>query len=345
MNKSESILISEVPAPASRRRRLSREELLTYLIYAAFSLLFTLVYLRLTFTIEQQPLPALATFQAQTPFQYRILMPLLVRALHLLLPLKYTMLFHLLVPCFTFAMLVAFRNYLALFFPAGFSRFAALALLYPLFWNYGPLCRLFYPADVPAIFFFILGLIFLRKQQWTAYYPLLILATLNRETSCFLIFAFLLTQWGRERPGQLAAHLLLQSVIWLSIQYSLRVIFRHNLGAGTFENHWAANLTVLGEIFSFFTHGRINLHGTFALLGNFGWIWILIPLAWREQPLFFKRLLWIVIPFCAGMSVVGNLDEVRLYNELLPILTAPAIFSVRQWLRAADENRPAAAMA
>ena len=43
--------------------------------------------------------------------------------------------------------------------------------------------------------------------------------------------------------------------------------------------------------------------------------------------MFFKRLFWVYVPFLAGMSVVGRLQEVRIYSELLPIMVAPAVYS------------------
>ncbi len=39
----------------------------------------------------------------------------------------------------------------------------------------------------------------------------------------------------------------------------------------------------------------------------------------------FKRLLLILVPFLVGMSIVGVMDEMRIYGEIIPLITASAL--------------------
>jgi hypothetical protein len=49
-----------------------------------------------------------------------------------------------------------------------------------------------YIYDLPQLFLFTLGLLFIVRKQWHFYLPLLAIATLNKETSIFLIMIFAL---------------------------------------------------------------------------------------------------------------------------------------------------------
>lgn len=262
---------------------------------------------------------SLASFTAKKPFQYRILVPLLARALHSGLHLPLMAAYQGLEIAATLALLVAFRRYLALFFPREFCWFAPLLLLYPMLWNYCILSPLFYPYDTPAIFFFVAGLVCLLQKQWRWYYPLFVLATLNRETSVFLVFAFGLI-WGRRLPWpQLAGHVLLQMALWLGIKAALAHVFAANPGDAVFQSQVNSNRQLGLDLL----HG--SLHMVHFLVTVSGAVWLLIPVRWNRHPPLFKRLLWLLVPFGLGMSIVGVLDEVRIYSELVPLLTASAL--------------------
>lgn len=119
----------------------------------------------------------------------------------------------------------------------------------------------------------------------------------------------------------MAVQVLAQGVLWLAIKVMLNRLFVHNPGSftgGTVHNNWL----LLTRVW----HGDLTFIRLLPLI--MGGTWLLIPLAWRQMPAPLKRLLWIVPAFFAGMSVVGVLDEVRIYNELIPVLLAPALVSL-----------------
>ena len=111
---------------------------------------------------------------------------------------------------------------------------------------------------------------------------------------------------------------------------SLTRAFLHNRGEKVFENHFVSNLDFVTKILR---HPLDSLDWT---LLTFGWMVILIALGWRALPADWKRLLLIAPPFLGGMAVVGDFGQLRIHNELVPILLAPALWSIeharRRWL-------------
>ena len=56
----------------------------------------------------------------------------------------------------------------------------------------------------------------------------------------------------------------------------------------------------------------------------FGGIWAVIPFGWQHVPAEQKRLVLLVVPIMGSMVLLGYLPELRIYNELVPVLTGPA---------------------
>jgi hypothetical protein len=83
-----------------------------------------------------------------------------------------------------------------------------LALPFNLLYTY------WYPNDIPAVLFFTLGLIAFYRRSWPWYYLLFVVATLNRETTLFLTFLFVVTNLDRLSLKQLAGHTAVQLFIW-----------------------------------------------------------------------------------------------------------------------------------
>ncbi len=78
-----------------------------------------------------------------------------------------------------------------------------------------------------------------------------------------------------------------------------------------------------------------SLPSLFTLLSCFGFIWILIPLFWRRlSDRFPRQVLWVAPPFLLSLLLFGNIDEMRVYAELLPVILIPAIMIVAEILRA-----------
>ena len=294
------------------------------LIYVLCALLFTQLYLTHTSQYGGATPEQLTRFTAERPYQYRILIPALVRVLEWLIDVELVTVYFALTFLNTLALLFCFRYYLRHFLSESAASLGALAILYPMLWNFTAFCtwKIFYPSDVPAILLFVLGLTALADRRWVLFYIVFVLASFNRETSCFLSFACLFALISRQTIRPLLIHLAAQVLIWVAIKLTLQAAFSGNDGSQV-DLMWHRNLEILSSIVQL----QVN-ESLFAALSTCGFIWVLIPLGGSALPVFLKRVLLTVIPFYALLLVVGNLDELRVYNELIPVLTAPAVFSV-----------------
>ncbi len=157
----------------------------------------------------------LALGVAATPYQYRVLVPFLVRQLTLptaggpaALKSGYWVAEFLALVALGFAV----RGYLALFIrDRALASILALSTYALLPFNYR--IQDFYPYDVPSMLFFTVGLILIHERRWRLFYPLFVVATINRETSIFLTAATALIWSGREPVRETAVHVLGQGVV------------------------------------------------------------------------------------------------------------------------------------
>lgn len=291
-------------------------------LYAGLALLFSYFYLEINHPYPGATPKRLAYFDAEVPYQFRVLVPAIARLVWEITGAPFDAIYFGILFASTTALLFAFRAYVALFVPApavaSFS--AALLILHPLTWNTSTISPwpLWYPSDIPGILLFQLGLIALARDRLAVYYAIFALASLNRESSCFLAFVFLFTRIGVRPARGIAAHIGAQAALWLTIKLALQLVFDGQPGS-LVDVMLRRNLLIL-EHLAVLDWGPSHT----AIFTVFGGIHGLILLAWRGQPAFLKRSLWVLAPFVAGMSVVGNLDELRIYGELIPVVTAPA---------------------
>jgi hypothetical protein len=291
-----------------------------YFFAACVSLLFAYTYFQMTANPDAE-LAALAHGEGVRPFQYRVLVPFIAGVIETATHVKLHRIYALLTIVATFSALVAFRRYLRLFLPENFSSLFALLLIYPIFWNYAVLSGNYNPADIPAVLFFTLGLTAIYRRQLALFYVIFLVSTFNRETSCFLTFAFIFYNLKDGPVVKTLLHAAAQLAIWLAIKALLANIFSANPGYPIFQNAIPNNIEFFGKLL------RLHPPSVFKIF-VFGFIWTLIPFGWRRLPLFLRRTLWVCVPFLAGMSIVGVLSEVRIYSELIPILLAPALYTV-----------------
>ena len=87
-------------------------------------------------------------------------------------------------------------------------------------------------------------------------------------------------------------------------------MYASNPGPGLFLNQFSNNLAILSDPL------KAGL-----LLSNFGFVWIAVVFYFRFiKDHFVKRSLLVVFPFFCGMMIVGNLPELRIYGELIPVI-------------------------
>lgn len=292
--------------------------------------------LSLTGPYERATPDMLRTGRASVPFQYRFLVPWLVDQLcRLDLPVigsESGRVFAVVEFISTFALVVAFRAYLARFVTGQIlTSMLALSLLWVLPYAFvlPRALPLRYPSDVPSVLFSVLGLLFLHDRRLWLYYLTFAIGTINRETTCFLTMAFLLTEWGRCPGKSLARHVVAQVACWSAVKAWLTWLFATNPGQGLWEWSVAGNLRAL----------QLPIVYPY-LLSSLGYAWLPALLLYRHiESGFLRRVLWAGLMACGSLLLVGNIVELRIFGELTAFVlpaTLTVLVSVCRNPQAAD---------
>jgi hypothetical protein len=287
--------------------------LLAYLIVVVASAWhFSLLRFRFTNEFrEQAPISRLLAYEADRPFQYRVLVPVLINAVpEGVLSKRASRLFAFELLA-TLGIILAFRQWLRRFFDSGgLCSLLSLLIVPALYYNYvfprnSPL---WFPSDIPSVFFFTLGLLFLHQRRWSLYFPLFVVATLNRETSCFLTVIYCLVYFDEYRARSFWLRLLAQVSVWLGIKLWLFLLFQDN-GGQVIYSHIAENIAFLVAPAAWpWLLSSLGFSGLIAVLGY--------PYL---KDRFLRRALLSLIPFGVGMFLVGRIIELRIYGELIPL--------------------------
>lgn len=318
-------------------------------VLACASIEFAILRTHYGFEDTGSPFARLIAGTAQTPFQYRFLIPLIARGLIALTGLAHLHLtpraiFVASDAAFMFGALVtAIATLKTLALSRAQILAATLALGAILDTNYfaTETLNLLQIYDLPAVFFAFLETNLLLRGKLRGFYLVLPLALLNRETAVFLCLLFFVTQFGHMPPRRLAAHMLAQGVIVLAIKTAMTALFAHNPGPGAVSfyttdftatgpaAHRLHDLRILENLRIFLSPRRL-LH----MSSIFGFLWVpyLFALKRLKHP-FFQAAAWIFPPFLALMLVVGNIDEFRLYSELIPPLFFTVALAWAGWAR------------
>jgi hypothetical protein len=290
----------------------------------------------MTYYITQLPVRGLTAIEpllagtAPRPFQYRILGPWTITALHDLTGIGYAsaeLLWHF---AATLAAFVAVRTWLRSFVPAPVADLAPVWVTATVVNN----LMLRYPWDLPGIFFAAVLLELIRQRSWRYFLPVLAVATLNRESTYLAVVAVFLAEgllrrsWPRALGLSAAA-----AAVWLAVKIALGHAYAANPG-GALEWHLGENLDILrGEVaFADVLHTPLLAPVAGAppwcwlpILAALNFAWVLVPVRWRaKDPLL--RTLALLIPFHLGLMVLfGNLAERRIYLDVLPVVLPLAL--------------------
>ncbi len=319
----------------------------SYAMFAGVALVFSLYYANLRLCQDEWAsggvtLETMCAGEAPTPFQYRVLVPAVVAfADKHLLPLpgigSARGLAFFIEMGSVFLFLLAFRYYLGLFLPkvaSGLLGFVALMVL-PFNYVLTPLWDFYLCYDTPSVMFFTLGLILLYKRIWWAYYLLFPLATLNRETTCFLTVVYLATALGRDKLWKIGLHCGAQLALWLAVKIPLYYLYAGNPGGEVGKYYLVSNIVaVVSE------PRRLPV-----LLSSLALTWVPVivffPLV-RDR--FVRRVLLVAPVFLFGMVLKANVPEIRIYGEMLPVVLPAFIVLCCELVRSdMDESEAAVA--
>jgi hypothetical protein len=291
--------------------------------YALMAQIVTSLYFKVEVELAPARLVDLARFDAMRPYQYRVLVPSIVHAIATVTnasSYQYLTLYQFIEIATVFAVLLAFRSYLSLFLAPARAALLAGAILVPIALIHISCAVARYPSDTPSILFFILGLIALRKRAYGWLYAILAVSTFNRESSALLIVAFAATSIGNVPWRKFVGHCFGLSTVWFAIKLAVNHAFAHNPGS-SFEDHTLYNHALVAQ----FLRGDPHILATILSLAAIG---VVIVLGRRLIPSYLLRML-ILAPFYAAiMWQFGILDEVRAWNEIVPVMLSPLVVLV-----------------
>lgn len=360
-------LTNHFESAAGDRGVVSRDRavrLVWFLVLPAFAILLTAFHYSMASPWKHAAPDLMVDFDAAAPFQYRLLLPAMVAALRTFLPLGVETLFAL-IEVGTWILLVVAAHRALVMFQVGPSdlvrRILAMTILIPVAmhlippdlkivsvfvvengvlelgkWHANQLFHYMY--DLPAAAF-ILGLVLLLHRfvqtldgRWfVAYFALFTVATINRETTVFMIPAFLAVCYPVLDRGVLARVVALQIVVFAAIQLGLQEMFKDNVNPnasvpGTqYENHLIGNLALFAN----------PLYLIIYLARFCAGLYLPVLLLHRYLDSFLARvLLWYGIPFIAATLLFGRLQEHRVLIEITPLLWLGAMQAMTSWMAA-----------
>jgi hypothetical protein len=181
--------------------------------------------------------------------------------------------------------------------------------------------------DLPALCLFTLGLALIAARRFWIYAVVFAACVVNKETALLLAMVWAVSEARRLRLRQLALGVYLQVGFWLVVRGALFWYFRNNPGEPIALHlfHNAQVLAVPGNWFLFrpVTDWLILPRG-FNVIYVLGFIASLFAL--KRAPRFLKDAYWVVFPVFVLTWLFGNVDEMRVYYELLPVV-APVLFT------------------
>lgn len=263
----------------------------------------------------------------ETPYCYRALVPWIVNAVQSVWPVPVPFI----IISLDIVSLVAFAYILRSLLVSVYGNTFRVRAMSFVGWLLVPFCYLLPLArhsaiyDFTALAFFTLGLYLIRCNKWLWMAVLFPIFTLNRETSIFLVLAYVLVNWRHvTRFGQ-AAKLVVQraaylGLVWILVKASLWCIFWNNIYGCGYEGLYLPNL--FSNVDLLWKAGETSPVQVWCqLLGIFGGIWLPILVyrgAIRHQ---FTRGVLLLLPFWfATMFYVGLVIEMRIYGELIPLI-------------------------
>ena len=196
--------------------------------------------------------------------------------------------------------------------------------------------------DFPALCLFTLGLALIAVRRLWLYVIVFVAAVLNKETALLLTFIWVIVERRRLNRSRLLTGLVLQVAVWGLIRGGLLLLFRGNPGQPIalhlFRN--AQTLAVPGNWFSFRAVADwLVLPTGFNMLYVLGFVASLFAI--KKAPQFLKDAFWVAIPVIVLTWLFGNVDEMRVYYELLPIVALVLFDGLYRLMGYGPKSQPA----
>jgi len=311
------------------------------LLFAALVAFVVLMYLRLASVLPNGQVSQQAALAVEPPFLYRFLLPwtlghLLPAAWLDTVALRATVTAVSVAACFGLFPAYAARvlgsaaDYLS-------QRRQWIALTVVLVAHYGiprPYC-FWYIYDIPAIAFYLMAFLAMTRRQgqvswWCV--PMLAVLSLNRETIVVAVLhAAAWHGWHVWRYGvamRANVHALAQLSLPLLAGLLAVVLVRGGLvrwlgqdAASVAAMHDGEQLRIVAGFTRMACHANHAL--ALLLIGAGALVWL--PRRWKRLPAMLRMLLVTSLPAVVMFLAVGNVVELRMYSELVPVLVTSLV--------------------
>ncbi len=240
---------------------------------------------------------------APAPNQYRPLIPWLAEGLLRLLPgLEAKDVYMGLRAAVTGLTLYLFDRYLRVWFTRAAAAAGALCLgaLLPFTYLY-----VVQESDPINLLVFVLAFWALAAERDLLLLPLVLIGTLNRETTAMIPAVYFAARSGRRPPVEVASRTAALAAAWAGVygallwSYGVREYYCDPVMLGWNLSQWGPTLRAVLV---------------------FGVMWVLAVVAARDGPLVLRRTLWLVPPFIVLHYVVALVLETRLFLPLAPVV-------------------------
>ncbi len=282
---------------------------------------------------------AVGTYETSKPYQFRLLMPVLFGFFKPLAALYGKYLYSAYNAVIVFMIQVVFYKLLCRYF--GNKRLMLRitpVILYPMLFNYVILNGSFQYYDFTAILLTVFGLYFITRENFKGLLIVFILGVLNKETIGYLIFSYMLYNYKIIFTRKIIVNTAILGIIFVGTKLLLNYIFRNNPG-DPFEVGYYENIRIVKVLL-----GNRTMMRNLAL--NFGGLYIFVILlfvlgAWKKFP--DRRLVYVnlaIIPFYIFGIYVTYITEVRVYTELIPMITTLFLIYLSTFKRFGFNNQP-----
>jgi len=342
-----------VVTPPAESARIER--IIWLLAVTMVAVFLTCLHLTTTAPFKLTTFSQLVHFEAVEPFQHRVLLPALVAGLQQILPLGEKLLFGVFEIVGWIALIMLAHRALVILSIGRHDlmrRVLAFTVVIPMFMHliapdlqlvsafvadeqrfdlgsWQPRALFYYVYDLPAaVFTLAMALLLIRYTQGDrrryllAYFLLFAIATVNRETTVFLLGFFTLLFARRMAWPRLLLLLVLQGGIFIAIQWPLNWLFADNinpnahLGNTQYENHLWANLALLANPLYFVTFVARFAAGLY------------LPVLLWHRTLDTRLICALVgfgLPLIAFALLAGRVQEQRIFIEIVPLIWLAAM--------------------
>lgn len=198
--------------------------------------------------------------------------------------------------------------------------------------------------DFPVLCLSTLGLALIAARRFWLYVVVFAVATLNKETALLLTFVWAVSEAHKHKLKRkhVVGGIALQVAVWVLIRGGLMLLFRDNPGE-PIALHLFRNAQVLGVPGNWFLFRPVTdwlvLPMGFNVLYVLGFVASLFAL--KKAPRFLKDAFWVALPVIVLTWLFGNVDEMRVYYELLPIVVLVLFSGLYSLMGYTSRPRPA----